>query len=75
MWILVCSERIGGVELWQFVARRSYICVVHENLHDREIYKVLSTSAKQSCHLFGPKQIVEEDAQGRYRSWYEFCPC
>jgi CheY-like chemotaxis protein len=53
---------------------RSYICVVHENLHDRKIYKVLSTSAKAVLVIFGPKQIVEEDAQGRYRSLVRVLP-
>ena len=53
---------------------RSYICVVHENLHDREIYKALSTSAKAVLVIFGPKQIVEEDSQGRYRSLVRVLP-
>jgi signal transduction histidine kinase/CheY-like chemotaxis protein len=53
---------------------RSYICVVHENLHDRKIYKVLSTSAKAVLVIFGPKQIVEEDAQARYRSLVRVLP-
>jgi CheY-like chemotaxis protein len=53
---------------------RSYICVVHENLHDRKIYKVLSTSAKAVLVIFGPKQSAEEDAQGRYRSLVRVLP-
>jgi CheY-like chemotaxis protein len=53
---------------------RSYICVVHENLHDRMIYKALSTSAKAVLVIFGPKQIVEDDAQGRYRSLVRVLP-
>jgi signal transduction histidine kinase/CheY-like chemotaxis protein len=53
---------------------RSYICIVHENLHDRKIYKALSTSAKAVLVIFGAKQIVEEDAQGRYRSLVRVLP-
>jgi hypothetical protein len=30
--------------------------------------------AKAVLSLFGPKQIVEEDAQGRYRSLVQFVP-
>jgi signal transduction histidine kinase/ActR/RegA family two-component response regulator len=53
---------------------RSYICVVQANLHDRLIYKGLSTSAKAVLVIFGPKQIVEEDAIGRYRSLVRVLP-
>jgi hypothetical protein len=40
------------------------------------IYKVLSTSAYVYAVLviFGPKQIVEEDANGRYRSLVRVLP-
>jgi hypothetical protein len=43
-------------------------------LHDRKILQRPSTSAKAVLVIVGPKQIVERDAQGRYRSLVRVLP-
>jgi signal transduction histidine kinase/ActR/RegA family two-component response regulator len=52
---------------------RSYICLVHEDLYDRGIHKVLTSCEHSILLTFGPTYGVKE-AQGHFRSLVHMLP-